>query len=114
VFGLFSQGDHVSRQGVFILFTLLAMVAILYYSNKKKATNSPEFYPLALILGGATGNLLDRVLHGRVIDFLDFYIRGYHWYTFNIADSGIVVGVGLLLFLQWGEERKQKRATCEH
>lgn len=114
VFGLFSQTQNESHQGGFILFTALALFAILYYSHKKKVTGSPEFYPLALILGGASGNLLDRILHGRVIDFLDFYVRDYHWPAFNIADSGIVVGVGLLLFLQWGEEQKQKRATVEH
>lgn len=52
---------------------------------------------LALILGGAAGNLFDRVLWGRVTDFLDFYIGDYHWPTFNIADSAIVIGSGLLL-----------------
>ncbi|MCL4551998.1 MAG: signal peptidase II [Candidatus Marsarchaeota archaeon] len=114
VFGLFSQSQNESHQGGFILFTALALFAILYYSHKKKVTESREFYPLALILGGATGNLLDRILHGRVIDFLDFYVGDYHWPAFNIADSGIVIGVGLLLFLQWGEERKQKRAPVEH
>ena len=114
VFGLFSQGETQSHQGGFILFTLLAIVAVLYYSQRKKAADSSEFYPLALILGGATGNLVDRILHGRVIDFLDFYIRGHHWPAFNIADSGIVVGVGLLLLLQWEEERKQKRVSLEH
>lgn len=114
MFGLFSQGETQSHQGGFILFTLLAIVALLYYSQRKKAADSSEFYPLALILGGATGNLVDRILHGRVIDFLDFYIRDHHWPAFNIADSGIVVGVGILLLLQWEEERKQKRASFEH
>jgi len=52
---------------------------------------------LALVLGGAAGNLYDRILSGRVTDFLDFYIRDYHWPAFNAADSALVVGCGLLL-----------------
>jgi signal peptidase II len=52
---------------------------------------------LALILGGAAGNLLDRIVSGRVTDFLDFYIGDYHWPAFNVADSAIVIGCGLLL-----------------
>ncbi len=57
----------------------------------------------ALILGGAAGNLVDRIARGSVVDFLDFYFREYHWYTFTLADSAIVVGASLLLFdLFWG------------
>jgi signal peptidase II len=52
---------------------------------------------LALVLGGAAGNLFDRILWGRVTDFLEFYIRDMHWPTFNVADSCIVIGSGLLL-----------------
>ena len=52
---------------------------------------------LVMILGGAAGNFLDRVVRGSVVDFLDFYFRSYHWYTFNVADSAIVVGAGLLM-----------------
>jgi signal peptidase II len=52
---------------------------------------------LGLIFGGAVGNLLDRVRFGAVVDFLDFHWRGYHWPAFNLADSGITVGVGVLV-----------------
>jgi signal peptidase II len=52
---------------------------------------------LALILGGAAGNGLDRIVSGRVTDFLDFYLGGYHWPAFNVADSSIVIGSGLLI-----------------
>jgi signal peptidase II len=51
----------------------------------------------SLILGGAAGNLFDRILWGRVTDFLDVYVRDYHWPTFNVADSAVVIGSGLLL-----------------
>jgi len=52
---------------------------------------------LALILGGALGNLHDRVVHGKVVDFLDFHALGWHWPAFNVADSGITVGAALLI-----------------
>ena len=52
---------------------------------------------LALVLGGALSNLFDRMRSGEVEDFLDFYFRTYHWYTFNVADSAIVVGTGLII-----------------
>jgi len=59
---------------------------------------------LALIMGGAASNLLDRVRYGRVTDFLDFYFREYHWFTFNLADSAIVVGALLLVIHLIGGE----------
>jgi signal peptidase II len=52
---------------------------------------------LGMILGGALGNIIDRFQFGAVVDFLDFHLYGYHWYTFNIADCGIVLGAALLL-----------------
>jgi signal peptidase II len=52
---------------------------------------------LSLVAGGALGNLIDRLAYGRVVDFLDFYWRAWHWPAFNVADSAITVGVGLLL-----------------
>jgi len=111
VFGLFSQGSVQNSQWIFIGFTVAAMAAIIVYSERKKISGSLEFYPLALILGGAAGNLVDRILRGRVIDFLDFSIRDRHWPAFNVADSGIVIGVTILLIQQWIEEKNQKRAS---
>ena len=68
---------------------------------------SYERFPLALIVGGALGNLLDRVRFGAVIDFLDFHIGGWHWPAFNVADICIVVGVGLYLLNMY-----MARRTC--
>ncbi len=64
---------------------------------------------VAAILGGAIGNLLDRVRYGEVIDFLDFYINGYHWPAFNIADSAITVGV-VFLILHFALEKEPEEA----
>ncbi len=63
---------------------------------------------LALILGGAIGNVIDRLLHGHVIDFLDFHWRGWHWPAFNIADSAIVCGAALLILDELLRVRKSR------
>ena len=65
-----------------------------------------ERVPLALVAGGAIGNLIDRIRFGAVVDFLDFHIGGYHWPAFNIADMCIVIGVGLYL-LNWYIARRK-------
>lgn len=65
-----------------------------------------EWLPLSLILGGAIGNLIDRMRFGAVVDFLDFHVGGWHWPAFNIADICIVVGVGLYL-LNWYMARRR-------
>ncbi len=65
---------------------------------------------LALVLGGAIGNLIDRVAYGYVIDFLDVYYQDWHWPAFNIADSAICVGVGLMLLENVGIGRKNNSA----
>ncbi|MEN8174759.1 MAG: signal peptidase II, partial [Pseudomonadota bacterium] len=59
---------------------------------------------LALIIGGAVGNLIDRLIYGHVIDFLDFYYAGWHWPAFNVADSAITVGVVLVLVANFARQ----------
>lgn len=63
---------------------------------------------LALILGGAVGNVIDRLVHGHVIDFIDLHWRGWHWPAFNIADSAIVCGAGLLILDELLRVRKSR------
>jgi signal peptidase II len=60
-----------------------------------------------LIVGGITGNLIDRLWHQHVVDFLDFYIGTHHWPAFNVADSAICIGVALYIFVSWRNERQQ-------
>ncbi len=73
--------------------------------------NDHRFYgpALALIAGGAIGNVIDRVRLGAVVDFLDFYVAGYHWPAFNVADSAICVGVALFLLANILEEKQKKQ-----
>jgi signal peptidase II len=80
----------------FVAVALVASALILYLLVKH--ANEPRFCAgLALILGGALGNVWDRLAHGHVVDFLDFHALGYHWPAFNLADSAITVGAALLI-----------------
>ncbi len=107
-FGLFSESPSEWKVAMLILFSLaaLAVVSALLWKNGN-ALNATAI-ALSLVFGGALGNLWDRVVSGRVIDFLDFYFGPHHWPAFNIADSAIVVGALLLLseiFLAPQEEK---------
>jgi len=77
-------------------FTALAAVVVTVYSVRSPARNRLLQVALALILGGALGNLYDRLAYGYVVDFLEFYVGSHHWPSFNVADSAISIGVVLL------------------
>jgi signal peptidase II len=96
-FSLFADSTWHWKTVMLITFSVLAMivVSILLWNQKRPLTLTG--IALSLILGGAVGNLWDRVASGRVVDFLDFYVRGQHWPVFNLADSAIVVGASLLV-----------------
>jgi signal peptidase II len=96
-FGLFNDSPSHWKIGLLVLFSVVALVivsALLWRSHAMTASA----VGLSLILGGALGNLWDRVINGRVVDFLLVYIGSYQWPSFNVADSAIVVGAGLLVF----------------
>ncbi len=97
-FGLFSESPSAWRTVLLIVVSslLLAMVIGVVWRNQQ--LRRVAGVGLALILGGALSNLFDRIRFGRVVDFVDVYYRGYHWYTFNLADASIVVGAGFLVF----------------
>ena len=80
-------------------FSVVAVGAsmLIIYLLRKHATDQLFCLALSLILGGALGNLWDRVTLGHVVDFLDFHVAGYHWPAFNIADSAIFLGAALLI-----------------
>ncbi len=82
------------------LFIALALVAAVWivYLLRKYPRQTLFCFALSLILGGAIGNVIDRVAHGAVIDFLDFHLAGYHWPAFNLADSAITCGAVLLVW----------------
>jgi signal peptidase II len=95
-FSLFA--DQPGWQRGFFLAVALVASGIILYLLRKTAGRRLFSAALALILGGAIGNVIDRALYGHVIDFLDVYVGGWHWPAFNIADSAITVGAALLIF----------------
>ncbi len=86
----------------------VAVVGLTIAWFKMRAENRLYGIAFGLICGGAVGNLIDRLRFGSVIDFLDFYIKGYHWPAFNIADSAICAGAGLFLIVNILQARKLK------
>jgi len=95
-FGLFSGSSSPWKTTLLVLLSgalLVTVIGIVWRSRMQWEAS----VGLSLILGGASSNLLDRLSRGQVVDFLDFYFRSYHWFTFNLADSAIVVGAGFLI-----------------
>jgi len=88
------------RTGIFVGISGLAIIFLLYFLYRTPAVQRLLLTALALVLGGAVGNLVDRVRYGYVVDFVDWYVGEYsgrwHWPTFNIADAAIVIGIALL------------------
>ena len=82
----------------FLTLTSVVSIFIFLWIRKLKTHQVLQYTALALILGGAIGNLIDRAIYGHVIDFLDVYFQQHHWPAFNIADSAITVGAILLIY----------------
>ena len=96
-FSLFADSPAHWKTGLLIGFSVLAMVIVSVLLWKQERPLTITGIALSLILGGAVGNLWDRIASGRVVDFLLFYVKQYQWPVFNLADSAIVVGAGLLV-----------------
>ncbi len=94
-FGILSGNHGIWRVVFFVTVTLAALgvIAVLI----KKTHERLLVAAFSLIAAGAIGNLIDRVRYGAVVDFIEWYVRSYHWPTFNIADSAISIGMGLLV-----------------
>jgi signal peptidase II len=106
-FGLFAAGSNTL--GILILTLLggVALALVLVYFWKTPAENRWVLVSLSLILGGAVGNLLDRLLSGSVTDFIEVYVGRYHWPTFNAADSAISIGIVMMVIdAVWLERRR--------
>ncbi|MBZ5721905.1 MAG: signal peptidase II [Acidobacteriia bacterium] len=97
-FGLFADSPSEWKIAVLVLFSVIALVIVSALLWRNSHSMNTTGVGLALILGGALGNLWDRLVSGRVVDFLLFYFGQYQWPAFNVADSAIVVGAGLLVF----------------
>lgn len=104
----FLSGAGGWQRWFFIGLALLASVFICFWLKWLARTQRWEAVAWALVLGGALGNLIDRILYGYVIDFLDVYYGDWHWPAFNIADSAITVGVVMLLFDSFRPSHRQQ------
>lgn len=104
-----SAFSFLAEQGAWARWLLVVLAAAISIFLAVWLVRRPpplESFALALILGGAIGNLCDRIRLGYVVDFIDAHIGTYHWPTFNIADSGITIGIVVLLWLTFFDEKK--------
>jgi len=101
-FGLFS----FSQSNLYNLITLIIVIIIFIILILIKNTKGIERFCLSMILGGALGNLYDRIVHKAVPDFIDFHIRDLHWFIFNVADIFITLGVIMLILLELLKTKK--------
>src|SRR5216683_687608 len=96
-FGLFADSPSEWKIALLVLFSIIALVIVSALLWRSTHTMTSTGIGLSLILGGAIGNLWDRLLNGKVVDFLLVYLGSYPWPAFNVADSAIVIGAGLLV-----------------
>lgn len=97
----FFNGIGQSYPWLFIGITFTICCGILVWLYRLPAQDKLLAAALSMVLGGALSNLLDRVMRGYVIDFLDFHWRGWHWPFFNLADSAVTIGAIILLIVMW-------------
>ena len=93
-FGMFQSGETGRR--LLVGFSSLVCLGLAFWMWNQR--RSWPVYALAMVIGGAFGNIADRIVRGAVADFFDFHIMGYHWPAFNFADSAITIGIAMLLY----------------
>jgi signal peptidase II len=106
-FGIFGGEKGGVGSMLFVIVSLFAIGAIIYLFMKTREDEKTLALSFSLILSGAMGNLIDRLRYGEVIDFLDFHLSTYHWPAFNVADSAICIGIGLLALELLKRDRKR-------
>ncbi|WP_018132391.1 signal peptidase II [Effusibacillus pohliae] len=97
-------GILAGQRWLFIVISIAVIIGVAYYARRVKSGLVRAALPL--LLGGAVGNLIDRILYGEVVDFFD--VRIIHYPIFNVADSAIVIAVGLILLDAWNEYRRER------
>ena len=113
-FGMFSDGTSELRTllliGVSMAVLIFVAVLLLQPSRAGFSGSRTTMIGLSLVLGGAVGNIYDRIVSGMVTDFLEFYVGQWHFAAFNVADSAITVGAGLLLLDMWMSRKQAVQA----
>ena len=97
-FGFFASSSPGVRKFIFLFVSSIVALLILWFYKKSAENFIFLSIGLALIFGGAVGNLIDRFIYGKVLDFLDFYMGTYHWPAFNMADSAITIGMEIFIY----------------
>lgn len=108
-FGFLSSASEEFRIPFFFLISFVAMAVVLFIYFKGARENLLLQIGLSMVLGGAAGNLIDRILFKKVIDFIDVYYKQFHWPAFNVADSAITMGVFILIVDMVLTGRREKR-----
>jgi signal peptidase II len=108
-FGLLADSDSSWLKAGLVVFSLAVMVMLAWLLVTGRAGGARSRAGLSMILGGAAGNVVDRLIHGSVIDFVNLHVGQYHWPAFNVADSAIVVGAGLVILELLTERHHQGR-----
>lgn len=96
-FSLFANAQSAMLRPTLVIFSMAVILFLIWLLAEERAGGRTGQAGMALILGGALGNVLDRFTQRGVVDFIDLHISAYHWPTFNVADSAIVVGAALVL-----------------
>jgi signal peptidase II len=96
-FGIFADAPSQAKLMLLVTLSVIALAVVITLLWRNHPHDRRTGLGLSLILGGAVGNLFDRLVHGSVVDFVEFFVRSFHWPAFNLADSAIVIGAGLLL-----------------
>jgi signal peptidase II len=113
-FGFLAESHPAFREIFFLAMPPVALLIILLILRGVKNNDFPQIFALSAIFGGAIGNYIDRIRFRYVIDFLDFHIQSiYSWPAFNVADSAIVCGVGILLFLMLFEKKENTKVKVK-
>ncbi len=112
-FGLFSSFGAGVRIAFLAGVSILAVVLLVVYYLKSRPRDGLPRFAAALVIGGAIGNLIDRIRFGEVVDFLDVYIGRHHWPAFNVADSAITVGITLFVWSAWSEPKPEPKPEAD-
>ncbi|MCB2183845.1 MAG: lipoprotein signal peptidase [Desulfobulbaceae bacterium] len=109
-FGLLADANPAWRAYFFICVACIALIFVFFAFCHYQDKGLGYALAFSFIAGGAVGNLIDRIRYGSVVDFLDFYVKSYHWPAFNVADSAIVVGVCFFILAGFFEKEDKRLA----
>jgi len=106
-FGMFAQAHDLWRMTLLVGVSLVAVTLLTVFFLRSPHAERVSRLAAVLVMGGALGNLIDRLRFGEVIDFLDVFVGRLHWPAFNLADSAITIGIGLFVVSAWRERRER-------